>query len=77
MSAGQTFAGFTNNGVVHMSEFVKQQTNKQYINVCFFHFESKQPKSTHNIQLPCGDIHLYNQNHSQKQALNPNWLSFL
>ena len=46
MSAGQTFAGFTNNGVVHMSEFVKQQTNKQYINVCFFHFESKQPKST-------------------------------
>ena len=41
MSAGQTFAGFTNNGV---RKFVKQETNNTLM--FFFHFETKQQKST-------------------------------
>ena len=71
MSAGQTFAGFTNNGVVHVSEFVKQETNNTLMFFFILKPNSKSPQ--HYIQLPCGDIHLYNKNHSQKQALNPNW----
>ena len=67
---------FTNNGVVHMSEFVKQQTNKRNINFLFIlKPNSKSPQRY--IQLLCGDIYLYNQNHSHKQALYPNWSSFL
>ena len=58
-----------------MSDFVKQQTNKRNINFLFIlKPNSKSPQRY--IQLLCGDIYLYNQNDSHKQALYAIWLSF-